>query len=228
MISVVTFLWDDPNGAYAKLYRYGPDHVNRMWSMLRRHLRLPHALICVTDIPEGLDARIHALPLDRSTIGGPHARYPKLQVFAPDAAERFGSRIWLLDLDTVLTADVTHIVDRPEPLVLWENSSWGKPGRTRYNSSTVLLDAGAAPEVWAAFSSGEGYARHDQEWISRVIGPDHPHTWNANGSDGLWKARDMKRNTLPKECRLVTFAGKQDPSHGPTRRRFPWIREHWC
>lgn len=227
MVTVVTFLWYDPDGRYNRLYTYGPDHVNRMRSMLSRHLNMPHEMVCVTDIPQGLHPDVRVVPLDRSLIGGPQARYPKLMAWHPDAALWFGPRILLLDLDTVIVRDIAPIVDRPEPVVLWRNSSWGKPGRTRYNTSIALLDAGARPDIWRAFSRGDHAARHDQELVSSVVGTDPGGSWGFNDDDGIYKARDMKAGALPRGCRVVTFAGKQDPSERRTRKRFPWIAEHW-
>ncbi len=227
MVTVATFLWYDPRGAYNQIYTYGPAHVNRMRSMLARHLHVPHELVCVTDQPEGIDGQVRIEPLDRALIGGPHARYPKLMVFHPAAEQTFGRRIFLLDLDTVIVRDITPIVDRPEPLVLWENSSFGKPGRTRYNSSLLLVDAGARCDIWMAFERGTEQARHDQEWVTRCVGDERVATWNANGSDGIYKARDIGSGKLPEQARLVTFAGRQDPSEARTRKRFPWIKDHW-
>jgi hypothetical protein len=231
VVTVVTFLWYDPKGHYNRLYTYGPDHVNRMRSMLSRHLDLPHEVVCVTDQPEGLDEGVRTAPLDRDTIGSPRSRFPKLALWRPDAAEFFGGdRLFFLDLDTVIVRDITPIVDRAEDVVLWENSSFHRPGRSRYNGSVMLLTAGSRPEVWNEFDwdnpPTDPATCHEQGWVSYMIGPDCA-TWDANGKDGIYKARDMRAGSLPGRCRMVTFAGKQDPSERRTRRRFPWIGEHW-
>lgn len=231
MITAVTFLWRAPRVARAYDYEYGPEHVNRMRLMLARHLALPHELVCVTDIPQGLHQDIRVVPLDRSLIGTPRARFPKLMLWRPDAAEVFGGeRLFAIDLDSVIVRDLTPVVDRPEPVVLWRNSSFGKPGRSRYNGSFYLLDAGVRPDIWEEFTPERAAARstmsHEQGWVSHLIGDDVA-TWGCNDADGLWKARDMRAGTLPDAARAVTFAGRHDPSLSETRKKWPWVEEHW-
>jgi hypothetical protein len=232
MLTVTTFLWREPHGAHNKLYLYGPEHVHRMRSMLARHLRTPHELVCITNQPEGLDPEIRTVPLDERLLL-PGLRLPKLMVFRPDAGDWLSSRILLLDLDTVIVDDFTPVVARSEPLVLWRNHNFrGGPWPSRYNSSFLLMDAGAVPEVWdtlPAIPAGSRPSWHDdQGWISEIMGPGLP-SWKQNEPrDGLWKARDLPSPELPEGCRAVTFNGPRDPSMPEMQKRFPWLEEHWC
>ena len=43
--------------------KYGPEYVNRLHSMVRRHLTIPHRFVCLTDNREGLHADIETFPI---------------------------------------------------------------------------------------------------------------------------------------------------------------------
>ncbi|MFM8903690.1 MAG: glycosyltransferase, partial [Verrucomicrobiota bacterium] len=43
--------------------KYGPEYVNRLRSMVRRHLRMPHRFVCLTDSSAGLDPDIECFPI---------------------------------------------------------------------------------------------------------------------------------------------------------------------
>ena len=38
--------------------KYGPEYVNRLHSMVSRHLTIPHRFVCLTDDKTGLNAGI--------------------------------------------------------------------------------------------------------------------------------------------------------------------------
>lgn len=152
MLSVVTWLWGD---------RYGAEHVLRLRSGLQRNLRLPHRFWCITD---------RALPTDVDTIPLPDprglARARRLQIFDRSIEDLLGStRILQLDIDCIVVGDVTPLVDRPEPFVIWKTPP-AKRYKSRsqileenpvdvdkgaYNTSMVLRDAGILPTIWADY-----------------------------------------------------------------------------
>jgi len=105
MLSVVTWRWK------AEGYRstYGPETVNVLKRMVRRHYPDPHQFVCVTDDPDGLDKDIRVLPLwnDFARMSHPSGpRYPscyrRLRAFDPEIGKVFGPRFVSLDLDCVI------------------------------------------------------------------------------------------------------------------------------
>lgn len=226
MITVVCFLWVDPEDRYAGRVTYTAQHVNVLRSMLERHFTVTHRLVCVTDTPEGIDERVAIAKPDprlHPQDGGQGGRrFPKLSIFREDAATWLGGeRLLMLDLDMVITGNINHLVNRDEPLVLLRN-----PNRTRrgWNSSIVLLDAASHSEIYEDFDPDTtpeeiGQAT-DQGWIRRRVPRSTP----------SWKPEDVgvvnfegKDWTPPDHARLVLLTGKFDPA----TRGEPWVKEHW-
>lgn len=226
MLSVACYLWGD-------LYSTGDVKLWR--DMVHRHLTVPHEFVCITDDAEQFQGTgIRGVPLKREAVHGPRFCAEKLMTFSPDMAE-VGERILVMDLDCVPVANMDGLVERDEPLVLWRNPSripWDKPSRRAlYNSSMVLLTAGARPDIWDRYRTGE--ARNvpgDQDWISHVVGPDCPY-WD--GADGVYRLGRADtpgsgpRARLPDNARIVFFPGDEGKPWIPSiREECSWIAQH--
>ncbi len=222
MLTVLCFYW---RGELSKGYTYGPEYVSRLKSMLARNLTAPHELVCVTDEPEGIDARVVPMP---PAVRGWGGYWPKLYAFHPNGAALFGRRVLLLDLDVVIVAPLDDMVSRPEPFVAWAAR---EDDRARYNTSVVLMDAGAYPEVWETFDpvvspallASRGYARGDQDWVSYVITDGA--TWARSG-EGIESYCAM-RGKLQPDTAIVAFNGRRSPAMKHLRKASPWIKAHW-
>lgn len=227
-LAVVCFLWDDRRGRYRGVYQYGVEHVRRLRDMLDRHLSQPHRLVCVTDQgPEDLPDGVSHVSLDMAPQGG---RWPKLTAFRPDAAELFGAdRLMVTDLDNVVVGPLDPLVERTEPLVLIANDRHGQRHQQRYNTPLMLLDAGAAPEVWETFDPERvpdlsHIAGTDQWWVSHSV--NGVATWPWGSESGIYRDPQIK-GRLPRDARVVCFQGPRDPSMVSVQRTQPWIKEHW-
>lgn len=223
MITITTFLWHEPEGRLNHLFKYQAEHVNTWRRMVDRHLQAPHGFACLTDMPDGLDGDIRVVPLDRSILT-PRSRFPKLAVFRPDAAELIGEVIWTFDLDTVICRSLDPLLDRMDgrDVVMWENPMWPQPGRSRYNSSTLLLRAGTRPQVWTDYRPGIE-PRDDQDWTTKCLGPDEA-VWT--GDDGIYWSQNIQ-DGLPENARIVTFAGRRAPWLAEDQAKHPWIIDHY-
>jgi hypothetical protein len=236
MLSVVCWKWR-PKARYRS--EFGPEQVNVLRRMVARCYARPHRFICVTDDPAGLDPGIEVLPLfgDFEDVPSPHGGvnpscYRRLRLFHPDAARWFGERVVSLDLDMVLVGDVAPLWDRPEDVVLYGDTARGTP----YNGSMLLLRTGSRPRVWTEFDPvrspqlgrARGYIGSDQAWLGVALGPGEP-TWSA--ADGVYSYRNEIKPrgglVLPANARIVVFHGHVDPWQAATRRRYPWVREHY-
>lgn len=232
MIKVVAFWWFDPQAKCRDVYTYTADHVRRLQRMVAAHLAQPHEFVCVTDRPEALAGDMRTVRLDRTTFV-PATRYAKLMLFRPDIASVIGDRMLYLDLDCVVTGALDPIVDRPEPLVLWRNPNFGQKRRARYNSSIILLSAGARPELWATFDPNRHPAKlrqewggTDQAWISTKVGPEEAHWTAADGVYGAGRLCDVVAGVgteLPADARVVFFPGSREPTMPSVVERHPWI-----
>ncbi len=223
-----------PKPAYRSIF--APATVNTLKRMVRRHCQIPHRFLCITDDPVGLDADIEAvtLPPDFASLPSPHGGnnpscYRRLRMFSPDFKAIAGDRFVSLDLDCVITRDVTALWDRPEDFIAWGDTS----PRTLYNGSMILMTAGARRKVWDDFKPktspqvalAAGYWGSDQGWISYCLGKGEA-KWTVD--DGVYSFRNhlSRVRDLPKNARMVIFHGQHDP-WSLVPQRLPWVREHY-
>lgn len=229
MITVVFFLWFNPNERRNSRYVYDQRSVNRAKRAVAKHLNVPHQFVVASDRDSGFDDDIRVVPLNMAEWPA-RGRYPKLMVFRPDAAELFGERILVMDLDLAVTGDLTPLVTRDEDVVLWNGQFDPKlcrKGHPRYNTSIILLRAGSRTQVWDRFDrettphlvKAEHKDGSDQVWVSKII-PNEA-TWNAR--DGIYWSKEIEGQPLPTDARLVFFAGKEMPGLKSTRSKFPWL-----
>lgn len=231
MISFVCWKWSTPG------YRstFGPEAVNTLARMVRRHYDAPHRFLVVTNDRAGINGEIEIVPdrADFAEVRSPHGSgspscYRRLRLFAPDAARTFGERIVSLDLDAVIVGDLRSLVDRPEDFVAWSDPL--RPAQ--YNASFLLLTAGARPRVWTEFdpqrspreARAAGWIGSDQAWLTHCLGPGEAR-WSR--PDGVYSYRvDKLDRGLPADARIVFAHGDQDP-WGERMQGVAWVREHY-
>jgi hypothetical protein len=234
MREFVTFKWK-PDRNYRSTY--GPETVNTLNSMLGRHFHAPFRLTCITDDPAGISSEVRVLPLwlDHSTLPSPHGNgypscYRRLRLFGHDAGEIIGPSFVVLDLDTVITADITDTVADNCDFRIWGDTAKGTP----YNGSLWQLRAGARRKVWDDFDPVEsprkslafGYIGSDQGWIAACLGPNEL-KWGTR--DGVYSFRNHIQRQgylLPANARVVIFHGAVDP-WSPQAQRLGWVRKHY-
>lgn len=233
MLSVVCWLW---GGRGLGVRPYRPAHVNVLASMLRRHLRVPHELVCITDQTEGFDDTVRVAPMpaaaaDLGKLKTPEGgRFPscyrRLWLFSSEARQ-LGQRFLLVDIDVVLTGDITHLVQRDEPFVGWRpRAGWGN--NNRIGGGLYLMEAGARTDVFEQFrgpasiakARAAGFRGSDQAWISYQLRQGVA-CW-PDGS-GIYSVRDLKNGKLPADARLVQFNGTRKPWD----RSWSWVEEHY-
>jgi hypothetical protein len=233
-LTVVTWKWA-PKPGYRSTF--GPATVNVLRRMVARHYPAPHRFVCVTDDATGIDPDIEIVPdwKDFADLPAPTGArnpscYRRLRMYAPDIAAVFGPRFVSLDLDLVITADLTPVFDRPEDFVIWGDTN----PRTFYNGSMVLMTAGARPHVWTSFdpvtsprqARAVGHFGSDQGWISYCLGP-HEVRWTKG--DGVYSFHNHLQHAqrLPPDARVVVFHGHRDPWQRQVQQRYPWIATHY-
>lgn len=233
--SVVTFKWR-PKAGYRS--HFHAQHVNMLQREFKRFLKVPHRFICVTDDPKGLDPAIEPVPLWNTFANIPNPTWPngpscyrRLVTFGRDFAAIAGQRFVCVDLDVVITRDVTQLFDRPEDFVIWGTGD----ARIPYCASLYMMTAGAKEEVLTRFdpktspalSQAAGYRGSDQGWINYCLGKSIP-TWGRR--HGVYSYRNhlhkLHRGKLPHDARVVIFHGTPDPWDHKALQASPWIREY--
>lgn len=244
MLEIVCWKWK-PAARYRS--QFGPETVNTLRRMVARNLKLPHRFTCVTDDPTGIDKHVRIVPLwkEFGNIPNPSGAhnpscYRRLKIFSPEAKELFGERIVSMDLDVVVTGDLTPLFDRDDDFVIWGGQSI-QPGRNGgalfcwYNGSIMMLKAGSRPQVWDKFDPNKSPAEahransrgSDQGWISYILGKEEK-IWSDK--DGIYSFRNQiyrRVGGLPANTKLVVFHGKQDPWDPAVQNISPWIKKFY-
>jgi len=229
ILSIVTFKWRDPNYRYNELDHSTARHVNILFNMLRRNMKVPFQPVCITDDPSGLDPDIRVIKLwdKHRDLGG---CWNRLYIFSEDMKDLIGNRFAYMDVDTVITGDVTPIFSRPDPIIGW------KAPRGHFGGGFWLMDAGIKDSIWSNFNADKALSLEnfqkkgwtDQAWINHclqdedvpAIGPD----------DGVYLLQprngnfDMEDNRYPENMTMAFFAGPRDPTDFVN---VPWVKENW-
>lgn len=232
--------------------RYGPDYVNRLLSMIRRHSRRATRLVCYTDNASGIDPVVEAHDLPPITLPERVRWTPwrKISLWSPELPGLTGDALYL-DLDLLITGPLDDFFDHaPGRLGIIRN--WTADGaRGIGNTSAFRFHVGSAPHLLARIESEPetvlGRHNNEQIYVSRESGLDKafwPESWCLSFKHSLlppWPMNFLQAPELPETARIVAFTGKPDidealegrwPAPWYKRiykhvRRTPWIAEHW-
>ncbi len=227
--------------------KYGPEYVNRLYAMVRRHLRGEFRFVCLTDRSEGIRAEVQCLPIPPLALppGIPERGWTKLTTFSPDLHGLQGTALFL-DLDVVIVDDITPFFEVPGEFLIIHD--WKRPWRITGNSSVYRWRIGAHDDVLSEFLATQEDVRqrlrNEQAFLSEVLHRQGklsywPADWCAS-----WKYHCIPRFPLnfvqpphiPKGARILIFHGVVNPpdalagrSNGNWRkaRPAPWIADHW-
>jgi hypothetical protein len=236
MLRVVCWLWPQMSELYRS--KFSAEHVNTLRNMVERHYPHEHEVVCITNMPQGIDERVRIVPLwdDFASVYSPHGHnqpscYRRIRAFASDMADIIGPRFVSVDLDCVIVRDMSPLWNRPEDFVIYNY-----PMRTTpYNGSMWMMNAGAREKVYTDFdpiispqlAKKAGLRGSDQAWMCYVLGSGEA-TWSYRDGVVAWRS-DLKRQSfrLPDHARIVFFQGNTDPWHPYALEKAPWIKEHY-
>lgn len=227
--------------------KYGPEYVNRLYGMVRRHLSGDFRFVCLTDRTEGVRAEVECLPIPELALpeGLPERGWKKLTTFSADLHGLRGTALFL-DLDVVIVNDITPFSEAPGDFLIIHD--WKRPWRVTGNSSVYRFELGAHADVLANFRTEHTQIRrkfrNEQAYLSDALFRQGklaywPTSWCAS-----WKYHCIPRFPLnyvrapaiPAGARILIFHGVMNPpdalagrSNGNWRRAepAPWIAEHW-
>lgn len=228
MITVVCWLWRGNR-------LYLPEHVNVLAKMLKRHLTLPHRVVCISELKNGFSKDVEYFPMPESAkklgeIKSPEGvNYPscyrRLWMFSEEA-RALGERVMMIDIDVVITGNIDHLFEYDADFVGWApRSEWGKEGRI--GGGMYFLTPGTCNHVYDDFKGYEsikeardaGHRGSDQAWITYkmygkcpIIDPD----------SGIYSLNDFDAEP-PEDACLVQYIGNQKP----WQIKSGWVAEHW-
>jgi len=227
--------------------KYGADYVNRLYGMVRRHLRGDFRFVCLTDRSDGIRAEVQCLPIPDLELpeGIPERGWKKLTTFAADLHGLKGTALFL-DLDVVIVDDMTPFFEWPGDFLIIHD--WKRPWRITGNSSVYRFELGSHPEVLERFraehDSIRARLRNEQAWLSEVMHQQHrldywPREWCASWKYHCvprWPLNHFRAPSVPSGARILIFHGVINPpdalegrSTHAWRRSLPapWIARYW-
>ncbi len=237
MVNVICMKWGT---------KYGPEFVNKLRSMVKRHLARPHRFICFTDDGSGLTSDIEIKSLPPMDLPPDKERgWRKLSTFNAPLADLIGPTLFL-DIDVVIVGSLDCFFDHPGEFCIIHD--WQKPWRITGNSSVYRFEAGAHPDILANFVANidriKQEVRNEQAYLTREIHAQGkltywPKEWCVSFKYGcmpkfpfnLWRTP-----RLPAGARVVVFHGLPNPDDaiigkGKGLRRYikptPWIEDYW-
>lgn len=233
MLTVVAWCWKPPANYRSQ---FNASHVNKLKEMVARHYAKPHRFVCVTDMPNGMNCETIPLWPDHSRLLHPYGQrnpscYRRLRIFSKEAREIFGERVVSIDLDCVITDDLSPLWDCPEDFKIWGETNKANP----YNGSMFIHTIGTRTQLWEKFdpmttphaTRRAGYFGSDQAWMALCLGHGEARWTKA---DGVYSFRNHIKPTpgmlLPKNARVVFMHGVEDP-WGRMCQKLSWVRTHW-
>ena len=186
--------------------KYSLDYVNILNSMVKRYSDAE--LLCLSDSYEGKDCEV--MMLEKGFEGW----WNKIQLFNPNFLK--GERFLYLDLDVVITEDISSILERKEKFITIND--WIYP---TYNSSAMLMTGGEFPHVYDLFVKDKEKAMNscplgDQQWITSYVKADF------FDKDDFVSYRVNECEAEPKG-KVVVFHGKPDPHEV----KGTWVEKEW-
>lgn len=230
MLHIITFKWGK---------KYLPLHVNILKRSVKKNLKTEHKFVCITDNPGGLDDDITVMNLwdDFREL---KKCYTRIKIFDSEISSLFDNDFLMLDLDTVISGDITEIVNIPESFI-WKTKSTS-PGKKDfvYNPSVTRVNDDKFIEVWEKFNSNpqkyihkvnntEKWSGSDQGVISYLL---HNKIKTIGTEEGVISFRDnpelFNNESLSSDVRIVGFYGKENnPIIFDLQEKYIWIKKHW-
>lgn len=215
MLTVLMWLYRSPTGHR----KYDPSHIRLFMRQFSLNYNGPHQFVCITDFSpsafKGMD--IQLLPMPKA-VEGLENNFRRLWTFSDEAAEWLPGRIFMSDIDVMITGDLTEYLNRPEPLVLMTDPT--QPGPNYKYSPPCLLTMGVRPDIWDEFlnpGSLEAMRRYyidecgqkrvtgsDMAWLSYYFKDTPVSTFNQ------YRARNLGKR-MPDDALIVHFSGKSKP-----------------
>lgn len=191
---------------------YGPEYVNRLCSMVTRHLSIDHDFVCLTDDPRGLNCEWEEMNLPYK------GWWTKLFLFKPKRSAR---RVIFLDLDTIIVKNCDFLLYYKGDFAILRDFYVAKG----YGSAIMSISEGYGGHIWRHFiENHENLMRihnGDQDVI-RVCVPKAD-LWQDMYPDKIVSYKVHCFDGVPKEASIVCFHGEPKPHQLQHR----WIEEHW-
>lgn len=232
--------------------KYGPDYVNKLHNMVRRHLHRPFRFVCLTDDSDGIDPAIEVKPIPMVGFDEFDRRKPwtfghgwlKLTSFAAPLYDLSG-RTLFLDLDIVIVDSLDPFFEREGEFVVikeWDKSD--ETGNTSCYIYTIGAHADALEYLKKDYPASIANVRNEQEFITQFLARQGKLSYWPDAWCRSFKRHCLQRGimgwfkppSIPDGARIIAFHGKPNPPDAIAgvsgkwyRRVMPtqWVADHW-
>lgn len=234
-------------------HKYGPEYVNRLYAMVRRHLSGDFTFVCLTDDRSGIRSEVvcHPIPSLDLPQGIPERGWTKITTFSADLTEQYGlsGAALFLDIDIVIVGSLDAFFEAPlsqgEIHIIHD---YKRPWRITGNSSVYLFEMGAHTEVLRYFRTHfeaiRKQFRNEQAYLSDFIHQKGglrywPQSWCPSFKYHCiptWPSNYWREPLIPSGAKIIIFHGECNPPDalaGKRNRRFrfikptKWVAAHW-
>lgn len=224
---------------------YDGPYVNNLFSMVQRHLTVPHRFVCFTDNSAGFLPGIESFPLPSIDLmgGGRYGSWNKLGLFAPKLGDLKGPTLFL-DLDLVIVSNIDCLFQyQPGQFCIIHDWTRKKEG----NSSVFRFEIGRHTDLLEYFQMHQEEVRKnyrsDQVFLSEKLHAADklrywPDEWCCSFKRhclAKWPMNWFTTAKLSSQAKVVIFHGRPKPpdaiqgmvSKFRLIRPVPWVQEHW-
>ncbi len=231
---------------------YGSVYVNRLYSMVSRHLTPPFRFVCYTDSPSGIRSDVECYECPVVDVPSPKRDrgWRKLALWQESLPGLCGP-VLFLDLDIVITGPLDEFFTWQPDAKFCVIQNWTQPGRQIGNTSVYRFVVGSHPEILSGFLNSyvDILQRfpNSQTYISDCFAGQMtfwPSEWCCSFKrhcvpKGL--RRWYQEPQIPAGARIIAFPGRPNPHEAadgkwpaPWYKRFykrirpaRWIDEFW-
>lgn len=233
MVNVVCLKWGDA---------YSPEYVNKLYSMVSRHLTLPFRFICFTENQDNIRREVELWPLpDFQEPPAEYLRYcqawRKLALFQSGLADMQG-KVLFLDLDVVIMDNIDCFFAYSDKLAIIEN--WFQPGQLVGQASAICFTAGKEELLLKHYMENTEQVlnsyRTEQAYITGFLSEGgfafFPQDWCVSFKKHCMPSGVLRffssKVTEPKSAKIVVFHGRPNPPdaiEGRWGKVLPWYKK---
>lgn len=227
--------------------KYGPEYVNKLFSMISRNISLPFILTCFTDDDTGIrdEVQICELPSLDLPLNTPERGWNKLTTLKKNLGGLSGDALFL-DLDIVIVSNIDDLFSFPADFAIIKDEKL-KHSITG-NSSVYRFKIGEYEDILKAFENNfdeiKKTFRNEQAYLSAEIHKIGKLSYWPKEWCPSFKYHCMKKwplcyfldPTIPSNAKIIIFHGHPEPHEAisgkthkwyrfvrPTR----WVQKHW-
>lgn len=224
--------------------KYGPEYVNRLYAMVRRHLSGDFRFICLTDDGTGIRPEVQCLPIPALDLhlapGQRDGAWKKLTTFTRDLHGLRGTALFL-DVDVVVVGSLDGFFQQPGQFLIIRDYRrfWRFGRRITGNSSVYRFELGAHADVLENFrlhiDAIQARYRNEQAYLSDCLHRQGKLDYWPDGWCPSFKYHGIptfptnlwREPFVPDGARIVIFHGECNPPDalaGRRNRLFRYIR----